>query len=90
MYVENKDGDIDGVSARIGYVRFSKSGRSVFYRGRELARANAVRGNHIDVATGDEYWVSGVKQVGDNRHRFGRAEYERLRLADARPDQSRG
>jgi hypothetical protein len=25
MYVENKDGDVDGVSARIGWVTFSKS-----------------------------------------------------------------
>jgi len=29
MYIENKDGDIDGVAARIDWVTFSKSGRSV-------------------------------------------------------------
>ncbi|MCW9024711.1 MAG: hypothetical protein OQK73_08500 [Gammaproteobacteria bacterium] len=39
MYVENKDGDIDGVDARIGWVTFSKSGRSVYYRGKTLKRA---------------------------------------------------
>ncbi len=32
MYIENKDGEIDGVAARIGWVEFSKTGRTVFYR----------------------------------------------------------
>ena len=49
MYVENKDGDLDGVDARIGWVTFSKTGRTVFYRGRELRSigGNSVRGNFI-------------------------------------------
>ena len=64
MYVENKDGDIDGARARIGWVEFSRSGRSVYYRGRTLRRmkGGGVAGNFIDVDTGEEYWVSGVKQ----------------------------
>ena len=39
MYVENKNGDIDGAVARIGWVEFSKSGLTVYYRGRTLKRA---------------------------------------------------
>ncbi|MGZ4953489.1 MAG: hypothetical protein ACXWE9_10400 [Methylobacter sp.] len=70
MYVENKDGDIDGVPARIGWVEFSKSGLSVYYRGRTLKRAKGggISGNHYDEETGDEYWVSGVKKRGTNAH----------------------
>ena len=70
MYVENKDGDIAGVSARIGWVEFSKSGLTVYYRGRSLKRAGGqgIRGNHRDVETGEEYWVSGVKKRGSNAH----------------------
>jgi hypothetical protein len=70
MYVENKNGQIDGAAARIGWVSFSKSGHSVFYRGRELNRikGGGTRGNYIDVATSDEYWVSGVKTRGSNTH----------------------
>ena len=70
MYVENKDGDIDGVSARIGWVEFSKSGLSVYYRGRKLKRSKGkgVRGNHFDEDTGEEYWVSGIKKKGSNIH----------------------
>jgi hypothetical protein len=70
MYVENKDGDLDGVTARIGWVEFSKSGKTVYYRGRELASigGRGVRGNFVDVATREEYWVSGVKRRGSNTH----------------------
>ena len=39
MYVENKDGEIDSAVARIGWVEFSKSGRTIYYRGRTLKRA---------------------------------------------------
>jgi hypothetical protein len=70
MYVENKDGEIDGPRARIGWVQFSKSGLSLRYRGRHLARAKGggIRGNYLDVETGEEYWVSGVKRSGSNVH----------------------
>ena len=67
MYIENKDGGID---ARIGWVTFSKSGRSVYYRGKTLKRltGGGIRGNHYDDDTGEEYWVSGIKKRGSNSH----------------------
>jgi hypothetical protein len=68
MYVENKDGTIDGADARIGWVTFSKTGRTVYYRGKELLKAKGIRGNFLDVATREEYWVSGVKKLGSNVH----------------------
>jgi hypothetical protein len=70
MYVENKDGDLDGVSARIGWVTFSKTGQSIYYRGRTLQSSSGrgIRGNYVDVDTGEEFWVSGVKQRGSNAH----------------------
>ncbi|MEA1989990.1 MAG: hypothetical protein U9N57_12405 [Pseudomonadota bacterium] len=70
MYVENKGGEIDGAVARIGWVEFSKSGRTVYYRGRTLKRAKGggIRGNHFDEETGEEYWISGIKKQGSNTH----------------------
>jgi hypothetical protein len=68
MYVENKNGTIDGVNARVGWVTFSKTGSTVYYRGRELTKANMVGGNFIDVETRETYWVSGVKKRGSNVH----------------------
>ena len=91
MYVENKDGLIDGSSARIGWVRFSKSGRSVYYKGRALIAigGRGVRGNFMDEESREEYWVSGVKKRGSNVHSLGsasvvvdddaRVEYQHLR-----------
>jgi hypothetical protein len=70
MYVENKEGNIDGVPARIGWVEFSKSGLSVYYRDRTLKRSKGqgIRGNYYDEETNEEYWVSGIKKRGTNAH----------------------
>ena len=68
MYVENKQGLIDGAEARIGWVTFSKTGRTVYYRGRSLAMGSGISGNFLDVETREEYWVSGVKKSGSNAH----------------------
>ena len=78
MYVELKTGFQDNGPAWIGRVAFSKTGRTVYYRGRELARirGGGIRGNYYDVETGDEYWVSGVKKDGSDRHWAGSGPVE--------------
>ena len=68
MYVENKHGLIDGVQGRIGWVSFSKTAQTVYYRGRTLQKGGGVSGNFFDVESGEEYWVSGVKRRGSNAH----------------------
>jgi hypothetical protein len=68
MYVELKTGHSGDGPAWIGRVHFSKSGRTVYYRGLTLQRANGISGNHIDAVTGDEYWVSGPHR--DRRDRL--------------------
>jgi hypothetical protein len=70
MYVENKDGLLDGVPARIGWVNFSKTGKTIYYRGRSLQSigGRGVKGNYKDEETAEEYWVSGVKTRGSNVH----------------------
>lgn len=56
--------------AWIGRVRFSKSGQSIYYRGRHLQRikGGGIQGNYIDAKTGEEYWVSGIRKDGEDRH----------------------
>ena len=95
MYVENKDGDIEGVSARIGWVTFSKTGISVKYRGKTLRRSKGrpVNGNFFDVDTNETYWVSGIKRNGSNQHPCerisvqvdgdAREEYQRIKSGDS-------
>jgi hypothetical protein len=70
LYIERKSGTPDGPVARIGWATPSRSGRSVFYAGLELLKVKGGRhgGNHVDVASGDAFWVSGVKRRGSNVH----------------------
>ena len=75
MYVELKSGDDRG-PAWIGRVRASKTGRTLFYRGRTLRRAHGVSGNHVDIDTNEEFWVSGIKRDGTDRHWAGAGPVE--------------
>jgi hypothetical protein len=38
------------------------------FNGKALKRGIGTSANHFDTATGDEYWVSGVKKDGSDRH----------------------
>jgi hypothetical protein len=54
--------------AWIGYGQFNKSGRTVYFNGKVFGRAQGIIGNHVDIKLGDEYWISGVKKNGEDRH----------------------
>jgi hypothetical protein len=73
MYVELKTGYRDNGPAWIGRARFSKSGRTVYFNGLALARlgGQGISGNHFDIKTREEYWISGVKKDGRDRHSCG-------------------
>jgi len=72
MYIESKSGPLDGAEARIGWVTFSKTGRTIYHGTRTLLRAATAAGNYIDTDTDDVFWVSGIKQSGSNTHPAGR------------------
>ncbi len=65
MYIEYKGDGIVG-PARIGRVTFSKSGKSLYYRGRRFKtlKGRGFKANYYDVETGEEYWISGCKKDG--------------------------
>jgi hypothetical protein len=50
----------------------------VYYRGKQLERipGGGIAGNHVDTETGEEYWVSGVKRDGQDRHWAGSGNVE--------------
>ena len=71
MYIENKSGGDSGLKglvgpARIGRVTFSKTGRSVYYRGKtfQSLNGNGFKANYYDVDSGEQYWISGPKKNG--------------------------
>jgi hypothetical protein len=68
MYIECKSEGLTG-PARIGRVSFSKSGKSVYYRGRRFAtlKGQGFKANYFDVESGDHYWISGCRRDGTDR-----------------------
>ena len=65
MYIERKDG-VGAGEARIGRVTFTRTGKSLYYRGRRFQTlgGRGFKANYSDVETGEEYWISGPKRRG--------------------------
>lgn len=70
MYIEHKIDQSDRGNAWIGKVEFSKSGQTLYFNGKAYKKINrgGISGNFYDLETGDEYWISGVKKNGQDRH----------------------
>ena len=68
MYIESKATGLTG-EARIGRVSFSKTGRTLYYRDRafQSLRGAGFKANYYDIATGEEYWISGPRKDGADR-----------------------
>jgi hypothetical protein len=66
MWIENKGDDGLVGPARIGRVMFSKSGKSIHYRGRELLTLSGqgFKANYIDIQTREHFWISGCRKDG--------------------------
>jgi hypothetical protein len=65
MYIECKGGGLTG-PARIGRVSFSRTGRSLYYRGQtfQSLKGAGFKSNYYCVETGEDYWISGPKRRG--------------------------
>jgi hypothetical protein len=72
MYIELKTGYTDDGPAWIGYVEFSKTKRTAYFNGKAFKHAG--KGYYGDVETKENYWISGVKKNGEDRHRFGKGK----------------
>lgn len=73
MYIERKADGLVG-KARIGRVRFSKTGATLYYSGHVFRslKGSGFKANYHDVNTGDQFWISGPKKQGSN-HLYGKA-----------------
>lgn len=69
-YIELKSGYSDKGPAWIGKVKFSKTGKTVYFNGKSFKRlkSGGISGNYYDLESDDEYWISGVKKNGQDRH----------------------
>lgn len=74
MYIELKSGFSDDGPAWIGKVEFSKSGRTAYFN--DKAFSHAGKGHFGDIETGENYWISGIKKNGEDRHVFGKGKIQ--------------
>ena len=72
-YIELKTGYEHNGPAWICRPKLSKSGRTVYFNNKSLSNIGGagISGNHQDIETGEEYWISGIKKDGGDRHIFG-------------------
>ena len=70
-YIELKTGYADNGPAWIGKVKLSKSGNTVYFNDKAFRKSQGVSGNYYDLETFEDYWISGVKKDGNDRHWVG-------------------
>jgi hypothetical protein len=68
MYIESKAESLNG-PARIGRVTFSKTRKSLYYRGHLFysLKGSGFKANYRNAETGEEYWISGPRRDGQDR-----------------------
>ena len=73
-YIELKSGYNDDGPAWIGNVKESKSGRTLYFNDHAFQKYNGISGNYFDIESGEEYWISGIKKSGSDRHWAGKGQ----------------
>ncbi len=70
MYIELKSAHNDDGPARIGRVSFSRSGRTIYYGGKayQSLTGSGIGANYFELESGEQYWISGPKKNGQDRH----------------------
>ena len=68
MYIELKTGYSDDGPAWIGYVKTSKSKKTIYFNDHAFQRSIGSCSNYVDIENGDEYWISDLKKTESNRH----------------------
>lgn len=67
-YIELKSGYADDGPAWIGRVKISRTGTTIYFNDHAYRKCRGISGNYIDIETEEEYWISGVKKDGTDRH----------------------
>jgi hypothetical protein len=72
LYIENKSSGHTG-QAWIGLAETSKTGQTIYFNNKAFKKlkVTGISGNHFDIETGEEYWISGIKKSGKDRHKYG-------------------
>lgn len=68
MYIESKADGLEG-PAVIGRVYFSKSGKTLYYKGLKFQslKGEGFKANYFETESGDHYWISGPRKDQNDR-----------------------
>ncbi|WP_171207486.1 MULTISPECIES: 1-deoxy-D-xylulose-5-phosphate synthase [unclassified Ruegeria] len=68
MYIESKAEGLEG-PAEIGRVYFSKSGKTLYYKGLKFQslKGAGFKANFFETESGDHYWISGPRKDQNDR-----------------------
>ena len=68
MYIESKAHGLEG-PALIGRVYFSKSGKTLYYKGLKFQslKGAGFKANYFETESGDHYWISGPRKDQNDR-----------------------
>ncbi|WP_435205905.1 1-deoxy-D-xylulose-5-phosphate synthase [Tateyamaria sp. 1078] len=68
MYIESKADGLEG-PAVIGRVYFSKSGKTLYYKGLKFQslKGAGFKANYFETETGGHYWISGPRKDQNDR-----------------------
>ena len=78
IYVEIKSGHGHDGPAWIGFAGSSKSGATIYFDGKSFKgiKGTGISANFYETISGDEYWISGIKKNGQDRHWAGSGKIE--------------
>lgn len=65
-YIEKKTGSNHDGPAWIGYIKKSKTGKTIYFNNRAYQKYG--HGDYADIETGEGYWISRIKRNGQDRH----------------------
>jgi hypothetical protein len=66
FYIEKKTGSNHDGLAWIGYVKKSKTGKTIYFNNKAFQKYG--HGDYADIETGEGYWISRIKRNGQDRH----------------------
>ena len=68
MYIELKTGYSDDGPAWIGYVKTSKTKKTIYFNDHAFQKSIGNYSNYLDIENGVEYFISGFKKKESKRH----------------------
>jgi len=68
IYVEEINDSSYTGPAWIGFGLFNRTRKTIYFNGKILGKGRGMIGNFVDIQSGKEHWVSGVKKNGEDRH----------------------